>query len=180
MTMRHPEGVAQHSAMSPPDRPAPRRSPARRSARACRAYVQGAGEGIEDGGAGAGLLAVFQAHAEVDADAGEGGQLLAGKPGVRRMPAPTVRLTRSELVWVRRARREAARSAPSLFALSDAMTPVSPGSQPRLRREGGPVITPEEPALPTPEKSGRRLMKKTLPPRCVQASTGTTWRAGRE
>ncbi|MBW8698022.1 hypothetical protein MBT84_00415 [Streptomyces sp. MBT84] len=42
-------------------------------------HAQGAGEGVEDGGAGAGLLAAFQAHVVVDADAGEGGQLLAAQ-----------------------------------------------------------------------------------------------------
>ncbi|WP_405532860.1 hypothetical protein [Streptomyces avidinii] len=37
--------------------------------------VQGSGEGVEDGGAGTGLLAAFQAYVVVDADPGEGGQL---------------------------------------------------------------------------------------------------------
>src|SRR5205823_13663019 len=44
-------------------------------------HAQGAGEGIEDGGAGAGLLAALQTYVVVDADAGEGGQLLAAQPG---------------------------------------------------------------------------------------------------
>lgn len=44
-------------------------------------HVQGAGERVEDRGAGAGLLAAFQAHVVVDADAGEGGQLLAAQTG---------------------------------------------------------------------------------------------------
>jgi hypothetical protein len=38
--------------------------------------VQGAGEGVQDGGAGAGLLAAFHAYVVVDADPGQGGQFL--------------------------------------------------------------------------------------------------------
>lgn len=44
-------------------------------------HVQRAGEGVEDGGAGAGLLAALEAYVVVDADAGEGGQLLAAQAG---------------------------------------------------------------------------------------------------
>jgi hypothetical protein len=43
--------------------------------------VQGAGESVEHGGAGAGLLAAFQADVVVDADAGERGQFLAAQTG---------------------------------------------------------------------------------------------------
>lgn len=44
-------------------------------------HAQGTGEGVEDGGAGAGLLAALHAHVVVDADAGQGGQLLAAQAG---------------------------------------------------------------------------------------------------
>lgn len=43
-------------------------------------HAQGAGEGVEHGRAGAGLLAALEADVVVDADAGEGGQLLAAQP----------------------------------------------------------------------------------------------------
>ncbi len=44
-------------------------------------HVQGAGEGVQDGGAGAGLLAAFQADVVVDADARQGGQFLPAQSG---------------------------------------------------------------------------------------------------
>jgi hypothetical protein len=43
--------------------------------------AQGAGEGVDDAGAGPGLLAALQTGVVVDADPGEGGQLLAAQAG---------------------------------------------------------------------------------------------------
>lgn len=43
--------------------------------------VERPGEGVEDGGAGAGLLAALQADVVLDADPGQGGELLAAQSG---------------------------------------------------------------------------------------------------
>jgi len=42
---------------------------------------EGAGEGIDHGRAGPGLLAAFQTNVVVDADPGQSGQFLAAQPG---------------------------------------------------------------------------------------------------
>jgi hypothetical protein len=50
--------------------------------------AQGAGESVDDGGAGAGLLAAFQPGVVIDAHPGQGGQFLAAQPRRPAQPRP--------------------------------------------------------------------------------------------
>lgn len=74
--------------------------------------MQGVGQGVDDGGAGTGFLAAFQAYVVVDADAGEGGQFLTAQSGVRRGPGPTVSPASAGVIAARRARRKLPSSVP--------------------------------------------------------------------
>jgi hypothetical protein len=100
--------------------------------------AENAGEGVDDGGAGPGFLAAFQAGVVVDADPGEGGEFLAAQPGVRRRPVPAVSPASAGVTSARRARRNRPSSLPSLRCCWF-MFPVRQPCDAGGRRVGGPV-----------------------------------------